>query len=40
MMIETQDEAERMDMDSLPKVPDWVSTKILKINSFVEDIAT
>lgn len=39
-MIEIQDEAEKMDMDSLLEVPDWVSTKILKINSFVEDIAT
>ena len=29
-----------MDVDSLTKVPDWVSTKILKINSFFEDIAT
>ena len=34
MMIEIQDEADRMDMDSMPKVTDWVSTKILKIDSF------
>lgn len=39
-MIDIKDESEKMGMDSLPEVLDWVSTKILKINSFVEDIAT
>ena len=39
-MIEVQDKAKRMDVDSLLEVLDWVSTKILKINSFVEDSTT
>ena len=40
LIIEIQDEVERMDMGSLSEVPNWVSTKIPKINSFFEDIAT
>lgn len=39
-MIEIQDEAKRMDVDSLPEVPNWFSNKVLKRNSLVEDIAT
>ena len=40
MMIEIQDEAERRDVDSLCQVPNWVSTQIIIINSFFEDITT